>query len=217
MIRHVADDDPGQRADGEDDVGSDAAARERVGRQAREERDRCGPDGRPLLDETRQLAVVPPRRKVPDVLVVRRQRVTVASREGDRPKREDAFGVDEMPDELLDGPLAGRVGVSGLRGRQAAETALEGHLLGAKGIDDGTRGHLRDVAFVVRCVFVGVRTRRQASASHALVSDALRLRTGRQLYGRRQGALPSGCPCHGAVAIPRPRPHRAGGETSSLR
>lgn len=90
-------------------VVGDTAAGQFVPIQMTEEVDRGRPDRLKLVQEVIHPPVIEATSRYVAVLVETSEWLLVAASEAQRPIREDAFGVAEVANDFLDGPLAGRV------------------------------------------------------------------------------------------------------------
>jgi hypothetical protein len=121
-----------------------------------EQRERRGAHGGVLVEQVGQPARVEVGRFGIRVGVETRQRRAVAAREAQRAHREDALGVDHVPQDLADAPLAGRVRPQRRR-VQGREQRARLVALARERRQQVAVGHLGDVAAEVGLVLGGRR------------------------------------------------------------
>ena len=137
------------------------AQRKRLGIQALREMDRRRPDHLKLLEQIRQAAAREVRVLDVGVLVERRERSLVPTRNAKRAIREDPLGVADVAHDLLDGPLAGRVRVVRLVRRDRPWSIVTVSTACSRSSEIRLpSGTLRDVSVVVLEELIGLRAER---------------------------------------------------------
>src|SRR5260370_35030335 len=111
----VPSDDITQGADGDGGVVGCAGTQRGFWWEAAKEQRGGAADVLELRDQIAPGPVVEAARGDVRVLIESSQRLRIVARESHRPVGEDPFCIDEVPQSLLDAPLAGRVAVQRLR------------------------------------------------------------------------------------------------------